>query len=192
MLYAVSDTSRTTTPVRPGTGGAPVAIAVGVAALLAFVALILVATKVEETTLTILLLGALMGAVLALGIFSTNAGIQRLRARRAAARYGPHHWAGVCVQPERYLLLRILLVDDAGVHLLTMRGRRLVNWPWPAITKATATNVQFRRRTPAGLMLHTTDRSLPTLAFPTRFGVGMSASSAASAATAITARLPRR
>jgi hypothetical protein len=137
-----------------------------------------------------LVLAVLGAALITLGGFVLNAGIQRLRARRTARRAGQPYWAAVCIHTDQRFLQRVFLVDSGGVRLLTMRGRQLAAWPWTAIEQAVPTGVMVTNRTTEGLLLRTADKSLPSFAFATRWGIGNSRHQAAMAANVINTRRP--
>jgi hypothetical protein len=149
--------------------------------------LILVAVGTEGSAL---LVSALL---ITAGLFVANAGRQRLRARRVGRRANRCHWASVCYRSDNQYMLRAFVVDDDGVHLRTLGGRGLAEWPWPALAGAVAMPVSVGSNERPGVTLETADptRSV-SFAFPPVTGVGVSAAAADRAAQAVRQHLPSR
>jgi hypothetical protein len=176
------------TETAPGTEGAWAGIIGGVTCV-ALGAALLVGAGADGSAV---LIGG--GALLAIaGLFVANAGRQRLRARRVGAAANRCHWASVCYRSDNQYMLRAFVVDDDGVHLYTLGGRGLAEWPWPTLGNAVAMPVSVGSKERPGLTLETTEPTPSvSLVFPPASGLGVSAAAADRAAEAVRRHLSRR
>jgi hypothetical protein len=132
------------------------------------------------------------GMAVVFGLLALRSGLAWARARRTARRFGPHAWAGVCLQPEHELRLRLLVVDPAtGVHLVTPGGRPVAGWTFAELRSATVEPVHIHRRLHPGLYVRRGGEIVGRVAFPGRVS-GFRYDTAWLAATAIDARLAGR
>jgi hypothetical protein len=123
------------------------------------------------------------------GLLALRSGLLWARARRTARRFGPHAWAGVCLQPERELRLRVLVVDPGtGVHLVTPGGRPVAAWSFEELRSATVEPLHIHRRLHPGLHVRRGGEIVGRVAFPGRVS-GFRYDAAWFAAVAINARL---
>jgi hypothetical protein len=183
-----------TTDAPPGTEGAAQTVVIGVAGMAAGAAAFAYAVGLDADGLAWNLVVAVGAGFLFVGFFAANAGLQCLRARRAAVRTGPHDWACVVVIPPRFMTLRLFAVGDAGTHLFTLGGRHLTTWRWKDTTKAVGLPVEVGGRTQPGLTLEGTlgegaDWAV-AMGFPGRYGFGPSPQNAEAALAAVRRRLP--
>jgi hypothetical protein len=181
----------------PGTEGATKALAIGIVGMVAGVAVIAAALGVDPESLGWVVIVAAGSVLLFVGFFATNAGLQRLRARRAAVRTGPHAWAGVVSMAPNFLVLRLFAVNEVGSHVYTLGGRHLQTWRWTEAAKAVGLPVEVRGRTRPGLTIEGEDAERHTwtvsMGFPGPYGFGASQDSADAALAAVRQRItPRR
>jgi hypothetical protein len=109
------------------------------------------------------------GMAAVFGLLAVRSGLVWARARRTARRFGPHAWAGVCLQPEHELRLRLLVVDPAtGVQLLTPGGRPVAGWTFAELRAATVEPLYIHRKLHPGLHLRRGGEVIGRLAFPGR------------------------
>lgn len=120
----------TTIPVPPGTDGTNKTLLVGVAGMIGGLVAIAAAFGVDPESLGWVFIVVVGAAVFFLGFFAANAGLQRLRARRAAVRTGPHEWAGVVVLPPLFMQLRLFAINDIDSHLYSLSGRHVRTERW--------------------------------------------------------------
>ena len=128
------------------------------------------------------------GMAVAFGLLGVRSGLVWARAKRTARRAGPDVWAGVCLQPEHELRLRVLVVGADGVALLTPGGRPLGRWGWAELRGAAVEPLFLHRRLHPGLHLRTDREVACRVAFPGRVS-GFRYDVAWRAAAAIAARL---
>lgn len=131
----------------------------------------------------------LSGLFLAAGAFVANANIQRLRARRVAAAFGRHEWAGVCVDSARRWRLLVLVATADGLRLLSMRRRVLATMDYTALTEVYPTSVRLGAVRSAGLYLAGAASAPLLLCFPSNLGVGFSGRSVDEVAELVSPRL---
>jgi hypothetical protein len=179
----------------PGTEGATKALVIGAAGMIAGVAVIAAALGVDPESTGWVVIVAAGSVLLFVGLFAANAGLQRLRARRAAIRTGPHDWAGVVSLAPSFLVLRLFAVNDAGTHVYTLGGRRLQTFRWSEASKAVGLPVEVRGRTRPGLTIEGEDDEPVTwtvsMGFPGPYGFGASQDSADAALAAVRRRINR-
>ena len=185
----------TAVPVPPGTEGATKALVIGVAGMIAGLVLNAAAFGVNAESLGWVFIVVAGSALFFLGLFTANAGLQRLRARRGAVRTGPHDWAGVVVLPPGFMSLRLFAVNDFGTHLYSVSGRHLLTWRWKDTTEAVGLPIEIRGHARPGLTLGgTNDRPVAwtvAMGFPGRYGFGSSQEAADAALAAVRRRLGR-
>jgi hypothetical protein len=135
-----------------------------------------------------------VGALLCIaGLFVANAGRQRLRAQRVGRATDRCHWASVCYRSDNQFMLRAFVIDADGVHLSTLGGRRLAEWPWSTLSNALAMPVAIGLSERPGLMLETRDATASeSFAFPPAAGFGVSQAAADRVAQAVREHLTKR
>jgi hypothetical protein len=131
------------------------------------------------------------GMAVVFGLLALRSGLVWARARRAARRSPTCVWAGVCLQPEHELRLRVLVVDAEGVALLGPDRRLVTRWAWAELTAASVEPLHIHRRLHPGLLLRAGGEVVCRVAFPGRLS-GFRYDVAWFAATAITGGLPAR
>jgi hypothetical protein len=108
------------------------------------------------------------GMAVVLGLLAVRSGLVWVRAKRTASRLDPGAWAGVCIQPEHELRLRVLVVGADGVALLTPGGRPVGRWGWAELRGVRVEPLFLHRRLHPGLLLHTEHGAVCRVAFPGR------------------------
>ena len=164
---SVSGHSGSTAAVPPGTEGAGRNVIVGLVCL--FLGVVLLGRAGLDASTAVIAIGTLLCLG---GLFVSNAGRQRLRARRVGRMADQCSWAGVCYLSGNQFMLRALVVDIDGVHLSTLGGRRLTDWPWPTLANALAMPVTTMSGERPGLTLDTKEATpSASLVFPRPSGV---------------------
>jgi hypothetical protein len=102
------------------------------------------------------------------GLLALRSGVVWALARRTARRSPTCVWAGVCLQPEHELRLRVLVADADGVALLRPGGRPVGRWTWADLASAAVEPLHIHRRLHAGLLLRTGREVVCRVAFPGR------------------------
>jgi hypothetical protein len=108
------------------------------------------------------------GLAVLFGLLALRSGLVWARARRTARRAPTGIWAGVCLQPEHELRLRLLVVDADGVALREPGGRLVSRWAWAELTAATVEPLHIHRRLHPGLLLRAGSGVVCRVAFPGR------------------------
>ncbi|PRX04035.1 hypothetical protein [Actinoplanes italicus] len=141
----------------PRTGGATRSLTIGIIGAIAGVAVIAAAFGVDQENTGWVVLVAAGSVLLFLGFFAANAGLQRLRARRAAVRTGPHDWAGVVAVAPTFLVLRLFAVNELGSHVYSVGSRHVRTLRWTETSKAIGMPVEVRGRARPGLTIEGED-----------------------------------
>src|SRR3954454_8731191 len=97
------------------------------------------------------------GLTAVFGLLALRSGLVWALARRTARRSATLAWAGVCLQPEHELRLRVLVVDADGVALRRPGGRLVARWAWAELRAAAVEPLFIHRRGHAGAHLRTPD-----------------------------------
>jgi hypothetical protein len=184
----VTDDSRRTPGSVPGTEGAWGSVVIGLTCVLVGV-LLFIGAGIDGSAAVI----AVGGILCIAGLFLANAGRQRLRARRVGRTTDRCDWASVCYRSDNQFMLRAFVIDADGVHLSTLGGRRLADWPWSTLSNALAMPVAIGTSERPGLTLEMRDAAPSvSFAFPPATGFGVSQAAADRVAQAAREHLTKR